>query len=371
VTLDMAGSTLQLRGSAQAAVVANSNLTGKGPRDHNLGLVNAVIDGRHVTFLGSSLLQFAYADRLTLRNVKLINGSFQGAWVFACRRGYFDGLDVDGFNGQPWTFGNPLTGGTGHNQVYDSHFGHLRARNVTRQNDGSQPGNSFDLVLTRCVIDHIDARHCDAGVKVQWPGKDVTIHSVYTEHCGSAFDNNSGLKIQGDPIHGPVTRVHVGRVIARYQAGMGLYMEYSKDCSVRSYSGRRNNTNGTGSDVWIGGHNDRIGRLRSDLSGSFGVYVRPYAHGYRLPSVWVRNPGQVHRANAAGVAVSGGSGKFGHVTCIATGRNQAMTRGADVWSPAAVGSIARLNVSGQRNEQFMSRSARFKRGRLPHKPRAH
>lgn len=372
VTLDMQGSTLQLQGSAEAAVVANTNVTGSGRADSDLGLENVVIDGRDVPFTQSSLLHFAYAERLALRNVKLVNGSYQGAWIYACHHCEFDGIEVDGFHGQPWTFGNPQTTGTGRNQVYDSKFGRLSARNVRRQNGQSQPGNSFNLILTRCEIDSIQARDCDAGIKVQWPSRDVTIHRVFTARCGSPIDENSGFKIQGDPVHGPVRRIHAGRVIAQDQAAMGLFMDYSENCSVRFYSGRRNNKNGTAGDVWIGGRNDRVGRIKSDLSGANGVLIRPYAHGYRLPAVWVRNPGQApNAANRAAIAVSGGSGKFGHVTCVDTRAVKTMTRGADVWSSTAVGSIARLHVSGQRGQQFMSVSSRFKRGRAHRGRRPH
>ena len=355
VTLDMRGSTLQLRGSAEATLVANTNLTGTGVRDMHVGLVNAVLDGRHIPFTGSSLLHLGHLDRLLLRRVKIIRGVYQGGWVYDCTRSVFDDLDANWFVGQPWTIGSPL----GANQVYDSRFGRLRASNVARINDTFQPGNSFDLVLTRCRIHSIKATRCAAGIKVQWPGADIRIGHVETEWCGDR-SGNSGLKLQGDEVSGPVSRVEVGRVVARNQAGIGLFLEYCRDCSVHSYSGFGNNRNGTAADVWIGGVNDYVGSLSSEGSGGIGVIVRPYATGYRVRNARIRNPGRVAAAvDKVGVAVFGGSGVFERVSCIDSRRVAAMSRGVDVNAPSAVGRIGRLTVSGQRKEAFASVAPTF------------
>jgi len=357
VTLDMQGSTLQLQGTAEATILSNTNGTGSGKRDSHIGLVNAVLDGRNVPFTYHSLLHLAYIDTLTLNSVKIVRGVLQGGWIYNCAASVFDNLDADGFVGQPWTIGSPL----GDNQVYDSQFGRLHARNVTALpgNTFYQPGNSFDLVLTRCSIDSIAATNCAAGIKLQWPGTDITLGSVTTDSCGDQ-NGNSGLKIQGDA-SGAVSRVRVGHVVARNQTGPGLFMEMCVDCSVESYSGAGNNKNGNMGDVWVGGTNDHVGAISSDASGGTGVIVRPYARGYRLPEVLVTNPGRNPKSpNNAGVTVFGGVGIFGGVICIDNQPQGTMSRGVDITSPTAVGSIASLTVSGQRQAAFNSVSGSFR-----------
>jgi hypothetical protein len=326
-------------------------------RDAHVGLVNVVLDGGNVPSSVTSLLHLAYVDHLVLRGVKIVRGSYVGGWIYNCRASVFDQLEVDGFRGQPWLIGSPS--GVG-NQVYDSKFGALRARNVaTINNDYHFPGNSFVLVLTCCHVQSIEAYDCGAGIKIQFPGRDVTIGNVTTANCGSA-SGNSGLKLQGDPEGGHVTRIKVGKVLARGQTGPGLYMDGSLDCTVDSYRGIANNMIGVLADAWIGGTNDHIKDLRSDESGGPGVLIRSSALGYQLGNVWVRNPGQSRRATGdAGVAISGGSGVLGRVKCIDTQHPTTMDRGVDVNSPDAVGQIAALEVTGEGEVPFKSVSKTF------------
>lgn len=357
VTLDMRGSTLRLTGTTEAALVANTNLSGTGPRDASVGLVNVVLDGGDVPSRATSLLHLAYIDHLVLRGVKIVRGNYVGGWIYNCRASMFDRLAVDGFRGQPWLIGSPS--GTG-NQVSDSDFGTMSARNVAMIDDDFHfEGNSFVLVLTRCHVAKVAAYRCDAGIKVQWPSEDVTIGSVKTVACGNPA-GNSGLKLQGEP-EGPVSRISVGEVLAHAQTGTGLYMDGSVDCTVDSYSGVANNPTGARADVWLGGNNDKIKNLRSDGSGGPGVLVRPYAVGYRLAKVWVRNPNQSHgaAANGAAIAIYGGSGALGSVRCIDTKRPSTMARGVEVNSPNAVGHITSLAVSGAGEAPFASVSKAF------------
>jgi hypothetical protein len=357
VTLDMHGSTLRLLGMTESVLVANANLSGTGPRDAHIGLVNAILDGGNIPSSVTSMLHLAYADHLVLRGVKIVRGNYVGGWIYNCRASVFDDLEVDGFRGEPWLIGS-LSGPE--NQVYDSHFGTLCARNVnTIDNEYHFPGNSFVLVLTRCRVRSIEAYRCDAGIKVQWPSQDVTIGSVITSACGDVT-GNSGLKLQGEP-GGPVTRISVGKVVAQGQTGPGLYMDGSLDCTVDSYRGLANDTIGLGSDVWIGGTNDHIEDLQSDKSGGPGVVIRPYAKGYRLGNVWIGNPNQSPYASGGrtGVAIYGGSGMLGHVRCIDTQHPPTMDRGVDVNSPDAVGQIAALEVSGEGEVPFKTVSKTF------------
>ncbi len=353
----MRGSTLRLLGTTEAVLVANANLLDTGVRDAHVGLVNAVLDGGDMPSSVTSLLHLAYVDHLVLRGVKIVKGNYVGGWIYNCRASVFDQLEVDGFRGEPWLIGS-LSGPE--NQVYDSYFGTLRARNVIAiDSEYHFPGNSFVLVLTRCHVQSIEAYRCAAGIKVQWPGQDVTIGSVMTSSCGD-ITGNSGLKLQGET-GCPVTRIRVGKVVARGQTGPGLYMEGSLDCTVDSYRGLANDTLGLGSDVWIGGTNDHIKDLRSDESGGPGVMIRSYAKGYRLGNVFVGNPNQRlrTRGGSAGVAIDGGSGTFGRVRCLDTQYPATMDRGVDVNSPSAVGQIAALEVAGEGEVPFQSVSKMF------------
>lgn len=345
VTLDMQGSTLQLQGSVQATLVANAVRNGR-ERDHDVGLVNAVLDGRNVPFSDTSLLHVAYVDRLTLDNVKLINGSYQCAWVYAVANSSFDGLDADQIRGLAWTIGSPQGGGTGSNQVYDSVFGTLTASNVTTLGTFNQPGNSFDLVLTRCSIARIEARRCDGGIKVQFPGRDITIGSVLTEDCGEA-SMNSGLKLQGDINGGPVRNVDVTDVVARGQAGPGLYLERSENCRIGSYLGEGNARTGRTSDVWLGGTGDAVGSLVSRSAGGAAVHVRSYASGFSVEKLHASNTGQAAGApSRAGVSVAGGTGTFGQVSISDDQRPATMTDGVDIYAADARIAIASLDVTG-------------------------
>ena len=357
VTLDMRGSSLRLHGTEEAVLVANANLSGMGPRDASIGLLDAVLDGGNVPSAATSLLHLAHADHMDVRGVKIVRGNYQGGWIYDCRASVFDQLEVDGFVGQPWLIGS--ASGLG-NQVYDSMFGTLRARNVTQLgNDPYFVGNGFLFVLTRCHVRRIEAYQCGAGIKVQWPGQDITIGSVFTSDCGDP-SGNSGLKLQGDAQGGPVSRVTVGKVVARKQTGPGLYMDRTVDCTVASYQGVANNATGASADVWIGGTSDHVKELRSDESGGAGVVVRPYATAYVLDNVWVRNPNRRRSATgSAGVAIYGGSGALGYVSCVDTQHPSTMARGVDVSSPTAVGQIAVLEVTGESEEAFKSVSTAF------------
>lgn len=360
VTLDMQGSTLRLLGSTAAAIVTNKNLSGVGWRDTDVALVNAVLDGGSIPARGTPLLHLAYVDRLILQDVKLVNGNCVGGWVYNCNASTFDSLEVDGFRGLPWSIGSAARTG---NQVYDSTFGALRARNVTWIDPYYYfPGNSFVLTLTRCQVKSIEAYRCTAGIKIQSPTQDLTIGTVTTSACGSPT-GNSGLKLQGDKGGRPVANVSVGMLRAEAQTGPGLYMERTLDCTVDSYRGVSNNVNAAQADVWIGGTNDLLMDVQSDESGGPGVLVRPYATGYRLDNVLVRNPYQSPKAvrPSVGVAVEGGVGSFGHVTCVDTRRRPTMERGVDVSSPEAIGLITALEVEGNVPMPFASVSKEFEK----------
>ena len=112
VVLDMRGSVLRLRGNQEATIAANDNLVAEGLRDSRLGLRNAVIDGGTIRPDSTSLLHFAHLDHLTMHNITIIRGYYLGGWVYDCRYSRFTNIGVDGFTGQPWTFGSPLGSGT-------------------------------------------------------------------------------------------------------------------------------------------------------------------------------------------------------------------------------------------------------------------
>jgi hypothetical protein len=310
------------------------------------------------------MLHFAHVDRLRLDRVKVTRGHGNGGWLYDCRHSRFDDIEVDGFVGQPWLFGEPVGE---RNQIYDSRFGRLRARNVKNIDYAYLEGNAFLFCATRCSIKKISSLRCEAAVKVQYPSKNVTIRAISVRHGGNRH-GNSGLKLQGlEPYRdlgvrgGPVRGVHVHELICIDQSGPGLYMENTVDCAIDSYFGSGNDRVATRADVWVGGTNDRIRRLRSVGSGAIGVLIRPYATGYRLGEVTVKNPGKRRpRALVAGVVVFGGSGTFGSVECVDTRRRPGMRYGVDVTSRSARGRIAHLAVRGAQDRGFKSVSRRFR-----------
>lgn len=370
VILDMNGSTLQLRGSAECIIVGNS-LTNNTGRQANLGLVNAVLDGRNIAATSHSMMHFAYCDNLTLDNVKIINGVYQGAWIYDVTESRFDKLDAQTFQGQPWTLGAPQSTGSGNNQIYDSWFGSLRGTDITLLNTGSQPGNAYNLVLTRCTIDSIYARDCSAGVKLQQPSSDVTIGSVIVDTCGEATALNSGFKIQGDTTYTAgtdrPTRIVVGQVIAKAQANMGLYLYHTRDCSIGSYAGSGNVTLHTASAdvVLAGGINDHIGHVRSDSSLGGGIRISNDAvtgpTGYRINSARITNPG----INASGSIRSAvrvdydSEGSFGDLVCIDSQGSPTMDRALHVLDADAIGEVQRFTASGWSTSAFTSNAAGF------------
>jgi hypothetical protein len=370
VVLDMNGSTLQLRGSSECIMVGNS-LTDNTGRQTNLGLVNAVLDGRNITASSHSMLHFAYCDRLTLDNVKIINGVYQGGWVYDVTASRFDGLDADTFQGQPWTLGAPQATGSGTNQVYDSWFGSLRGTNITLLNTGSQPGNPYNLVLTRCTIDSIYARNCAGGIKLQQPSTDVTIGGVLIDTCGEASALNSGFKIQGDTTY-PAgtdrpTRIVVGQVIAKAQANMGLYLYHTQDCSIGSYAGQGNVTLHTASAdvVLAGGQNDHIGHVRSASSNGGGIRISNDAvtgpTGYRINSARITNPG-ISGSSSIRSAVRvdyTSEGSIGDLVCIDSQGSPTMTHAIHVLDSTAVGVVQRLTTSGWNTAAFTSNASGF------------
>lgn len=370
VTLDMNGSTLQLRGASECIIVGNSSTDDSG-RQTDLGLVNAVLDGRNISASSHSMLHFAYCDRLTLDNVKIVNGVYQGGWVYDVTDSWFDQLDADTFQGQAWTLGAPQATGSGTNQIYDSMFGRLRASDITLLNTGSQPGNPYNLVLTRCTIDSIYARNCTGGIKLQQPSRDVTIGSVVLDVCGEATALNSGFKIQGDTAYAAgtdrPTRIVVGQVVATAQANMGLYLYHTRDCSIGSYAGYGNVTLHTASAdvVLAGGLNDYIGHVRSDGSLGGGIRISNDAvtgpTGYRITSARITDPGQ----NASGSIRSAmrvdydSEGSIGDLVCIDTQGSPTMAYGIQVTDADAIGKVDRFTVSGWATGPFTSNAPAF------------
>lgn len=201
ITLDMNGSTVKIMGSTQALAFSNQHLDFT-TRDTDIGLRNVIIDGNALARTTTGMLQFSYVDRLNLYNVRITNGNYVGGWVYDCTDSDFDLIKGDTFTGQPWSFGDPQVGGSGHNMVYQSRFGSVSGRDIVRLNGGSQPGNPFYCVLQDCVIESIEAFRCDGGVKVNNPSSDVTIGQAVLDTCGEAISLNSGFKLQGNEAYG-------------------------------------------------------------------------------------------------------------------------------------------------------------------------
>jgi hypothetical protein len=367
VVLDMAGSTLQLRGATQAWLVCNGNTSGTGTRDHDLGLRNVVLDLRSIVYNDRAGVHFSHIDRLELRNVKIINGSYFATWIYNINDSVFDDLDADGVVGQPWQFGDPQAGGDGFNQVYRSSFGAVRSRNITLYDTGSHPGNIFTGVLTDCTIDSIFGYNCSAGVKIQAPSKNVVVGLALLDTTGEASALNSGFKYQGDATWGNIKNCSVGQIVAVNQVNMGLALLYTENCSVGTYVGRNNCLLATNGDAFLGsGINDYIGSINSSNSGGAGVRISvspglsQIPTGFRLPNVRVTNPGQVSIIKSGfRIDYAGTSGTVGDLVCIDDQATKTMTRGVDVTVSGVVGSIATFTCTGFTDVAFSSSSAGF------------
>lgn len=370
VTLSMRGSTVQLQGETPATMIVNTAAHGNS-RDRDIGLVDVTLDGRGLVTSRATMMRLAYIDGLKLQSVKIVNGMYQGAWIYDVSNGVFDDLDCDSFIGQPWTIGSPLPTGNGRNAVYDSKFGHLRAENVRLLNREEQPGNPYNFVLTRCSIASILVRNCDSGIKLQQPSSDVHIGTVRLENCGERSVLNSGMKIQGDPQY-PAgkdrpTRVHVAEIFARNQANMGLYMFHAKDCSVSAYTGVGNVTlHPASSDVLISdGINDRVSFISSKTSGGGGVRVTGTSassgsHKFSLNQVVVTNPGQNDFSRIkSGVRIEhGSSGSLGSVDCIDNQREHTMDYGIRVFAGVS-GELRSSMCSGALRAEIWNSSSAF------------
>lgn len=335
VTLDMRGSTLKL-GTGVDATMVTSVGTATNAAHSGVGLVNAVLDGNNVALTSKALAVFAKATRLTL-SVRVINGVQLGVHCYNIDRCDFPLLDADGFTGNPFSFGQSSPAG---NEVRDCRFGIIRARNVVPDpaNTFNMPGNSLAGVFQRCSFDLIEARSCTAGIKIEQPSSDLVIGRVLVDSCGDS-SGNSGLKLQGTSTSTStqVKRVSVGEVVATNQTGHGLWMEYSSDCHIGSFTGNGNNTLATGPDVWVGGTRDTIDSINSTQAGGAGILFRPYAADVRLGAVTVRNPGQVSAAaSKVGVSIPAGTGTIGSITAIDDQGSPTMFRGVDVTGTGAV-----------------------------------
>lgn len=365
--LDMNGSTLQLQGASEAAIVCVDKLDNSA-RNADLGLKNAILDGRSISMSLTSLASFFYTDRLTLTNVKIINCTFSGGWVVDVTDSRFDEIRSDNCQGQPWTFGDPQPTGSGHNGVYRSMFGKLYGQNTTRLNSGSQPGNPFDLVLYSCTIESILAYNCSAGIKLQQPSSDVTVGEVVIDTCGEANALNSGFKIQGDPTYAAgtdrPTRITVGQVTAKNCLNMGLYVHHSQDCEVQTYRGFNNVTHDASSghtDIFLGGNNNfRLLDAASINSNAAGLRVNQDSGagtelGSRVDYLKVTNPGQ----NAAalirdGVRVDTASNiNFGTVELVDNQGSPTMQIGFNVTSAGAIGRVDNFTSTGNVSDEFV------------------
>lgn len=369
VTLDMNTSTLQLRGSAECWILCNSNTSGTGTRSHDVGILNAVIDTNGVVFSTYANVHLSHIDRLTMRQVKIINGRYFGVWCYNVVESTFDNLDADTFTGNSWQFGDPQAGGNGLNQVYRSSFGRLRAKNISLLNTGSQPGNPYTFCVTECTIDSLWAYNCGGGIKVYAPSQNVAVGYVVLNTIGESTALNSGFKIQGDNTSGRINRVNVGQVVSINQANMGLAMLFTQDCSVGAYIGYNNvllhNAN---SDVLIGGGtNDFVGSVNSVNSNGGGVRVSSAPGvtgdptGYRIDSVRVTNCGRGASAaiKSAVRADVLSNGSFGPIYAVDNQATPTMSRGFDATVSTAVGTIDRLSSTGQTDVVFNSTGGGF------------
>lgn len=290
--------------------------TGLAVRGQNLGLRNVIFDNNGVSFSTHTTLQLGYIDGLELTNVKLTNGIRANGWIYDTVGAKLDNLEADGMQGQAWTLGDPLATGLGHNGVYNAKCGRLYASNITLFDTASSPGNPYNLVVYSSSIALLHVKDCSGGIKLQQPSTDVTIGMALQDGVGELSALQGAFKIQGDTsfpagLDRP-TRINVGQVIVRNCVNTGLYMYHGQDCSVGSYIGYKNVGLHTAfSDVVLaGGINDHIGHIVSDQPGGGGVQLTADAAGngpvnFSLPSIKVRNPGQLSTTLSSGLSTGG------------------------------------------------------------------
>ncbi|UUG69986.1 glycoside hydrolase [Arthrobacter phage Zucker] len=345
VTLDMRNATLLLGGVDMVLVTNNAAFTNAGSPDVGGGLINAVLDGNNQTLTNKWLVQMAKLDRFQL-DVEIKNVNHGGIQIYNATRIRSRHLRADTVAGQPYGLGYPAAG----MGVSDSTFGLISAKNVTPDpsNTFNYPGNGFYGELQRCTIDTIVTKNCTAGIKLAETCVDLTIGKINTDSCGDS-QGNSGVKFQGSSATSGPSRIHVGQITATNQWAHGLWMERSNDCVVDSYVGYNNQTGGTGADVWVGGNRDQIGSIKSILSGSRGVYFRPYAADIHIGSAHVLNPGGVATANGdkTALVVAGGTGVILNFTATDDRGTHLMYRGISVDDATAQVQVARARVTGQ------------------------
>lgn len=346
VTLDLRGATLKLKAGTDAVLITNAGALTAAPADTDIGLINAVLDGNNVSLTNKGLAMFTGVTRLTL-SLKVKNATNAGIQCYNIDHGDFPLLDADTVAGNAFSFGQNSPSGQ---DVRDCRFGIVRAKNVTPDpnNTVTRPGNSLAGVFQRCTIDLVEARNCDAGIKIEQPSSDMVIGRVFTDGCGDS-SGNSGLKLQGTSTSTAtmVYRVTIGELIATNQTAHGLWMEYSADCHVGSYIGRGNQTLGTGPDVWLGGARDTLASINSTSAGGDAVLFRSYSADLRLGNVTIRNPGQVSGATSkVGVSIPFGTASIRSIAAIDDQGTPTMTSGVNVTGTAAVVQCGDVYVKG-------------------------
>lgn len=378
VIVDGAGSTFQLQGSTEAIVFSNATLDNSA-RNSNIGLINAIADGRSLGFNSHSLLHFSYLDGFKF-DVKIINSSYIGAWLYDVTKMDARRLLGENCNGQAYALGDPQVTGSGHNAIYDSQIDYIGGQGLTLYDTVSHPGNPLYLVGSNVQVKNTFTNECSGGIKIGQPSTDVLYGPTLLVKTGEATELQGAFKIQGNPAYPEgtdrPTRVIATSVIAKECVNMGLYLFHTQDCKVLSYSGYGNVTHDVGgghADIFLSGNNNaRVIDASSNKSNAAGLRVNNSGgvdNGSRIDYLKITNAAQNAAAEIKdSVRIDSASTiKFGAVELVDTEGKTAI--GFNVTSEGAVGGIKDFVATGQTGAEFASNAPLFPYpGRAPTSP---
>jgi hypothetical protein len=357
VLLDLAGATLKLGDRQNVPIIVNKNLLWSLPANANLGVVNGRIDGNRMNQTGplapttmESIL-FMNVDGLLMRDIHFV-GSRQAAmrWHYV-RHFFIDNLEANGSDNVGFQFGIYAPGDVYDQRIANGAIATLRARDSSIIFPGAT-GNGFVITAKDVVIDQLIAEACGGGTKLQDGSESVAVgRSVFNAAMVKTKQNsssNGGTKIQGTSA-APIKHCSFGEIISTECEGFGLHVNNTEDCSVGSYTGRGNSTNGDYTDVnLLASKRLKIATIDSNLAGQVGVLVGSDVDDYQLGRISVLNPGSV-TTDMPAVQIVSGAGK-GYIDSILArddrGAGARMFYGLHVAVTTATGVCGLVDVSG-------------------------
>ena len=226
--LDLAGSTLKLADNQLCALIglkpesrvrnvriANGRIFGNGQ--------NQPAEYRHA-FVPTMFLKGC--DGLELRDLEMQQTYMYAVYVHG-NDGHLENISVDDAVGG----GVHLTGAR-----WD--IDNIKVRNVTSFDPVNSQGNPFIVSLKGAQIGDIYCENYGFGVKFQDGCENVTVRSI--EAVGGPNNNDYLVKVQGTKDTARNRNIRIAKVLAKNGPYSGLYIIYSDDVQIGSYSGENN-----------------------------------------------------------------------------------------------------------------------------------